>query len=269
MNTEQTENKLGSAHSDDETKQIEPAAALNEQPSSAVKKAEDYFSEMDEDEMEKLELEFSMCERLSNGEITPKNLDRLTGDEQKALNSSMMRPLEDYKYEKYDECYEEIKPLLDEENKQAIWEYNHSKIVAFITNHITKNGIMPTKSRIAHETGLTRVTVNRHLEEYRHDDKGKERRERFVFAEDVLLAALFKKALTGDTGAMKLLYEITGLHSPKNKAYHPVIQNQHNYIQINGLKLSQEELAKLEPQKLRRVESIIRKMLPLSTDKPE
>ena len=76
-----------------------------------------------------------------------------------------------------------------------------------------------------------------------------------------ILANLFKYAVTGNVKAARLFYEVTGgLDDSRGKGTH--IQNQNNYIQINGTVLSQETIKQLRPEQLNSIEAILKNALP-------
>jgi hypothetical protein len=208
---------------------------------------------------------------MDDGELTKESIKDLPINERKALTNLIHRDMSRLKDAEYDEYYEKHAELLDDLSNEAIWEENHVRIIACINNCISKNGIMPSKSLIARLTGLQRKSVAKHLESFSGDANAAERTGRFKFTQDALMASLYKKAVGGDVSAIKFLYELMGLHGKKPASLPAIpaqpnsvtIHNQHNYIQINGIKLSQEEVQQLQPEQLKQIESILVKALPV------
>ena len=72
-------------------------------------------------------------------------------------------------------------------------------------------------------------------------------------------------AINGDTKAAKLYFSVMGDLNNDHPLNNTLIQNQNNYIQINGTVLSQEAIKQLNPEQLNTIESILKEALP----KPE
>ena len=85
--------------------------------------------------------------------------------------------------------------------------------------------------------------------------------EQFKFMSSKVLAKVFKYAVNGDMRAAKFYLSAMGMYNesaPKNT----LIQNQNNYIQINGTLLSQENLKQLNAEQLNRIEAVLKTILP-------
>lgn len=156
---------------------------------------------------------------------------------------------------------EEITPT---DVKNQIWEANHMNITRAISKYIEDYGKMPSKSNIANETGLSRQTIYKHLKEYDSNPFFAEEMRKFKFMADRVLAKVFKIAVNGDTKAARLYFEVVGILS-NNANPNLSIKNQNNYIQINQLKLSQEIIKQLSPEKLSQIESIVKDVITVNT----
>jgi hypothetical protein len=77
-----------------------------------------------------------------------------------------------------------------------------------------------------------------------------------------VLAKVFQFAVNGDTGAAKLYFNVMGCLNNGQSTNGTLIQNQNNYIQINGTVLSQETIKNLNPEQLYTIESIWKTVLP-------
>ena len=108
-------------------------------------------------------------------------------------------------------------------------------------------GRMPTTTEIATKTELSRQTIHKHLKEYISHPQYLEQVEQFRFMTSKVLTKVFQFAVTGDMRAAKLYLNVIGNLNgqPSNNI---LIQNQNNFIQINGTVLSQETIKHLNPE---------------------
>lgn len=86
--------------------------------------------------------------------------------------------------------------------------------------------------------------------------------EQFKFLSSKVLATVCQLALNGDTGAAKLYFQVIGNLSNNEASNNTLIQNQNNFIQINGTVLSQEKIKQLNPDQLLQIENILKTALP-------
>lgn len=73
-----------------------------------------------------------------------------------------------------------------------------------------------------------------------------------------VLPKVFQFALNGDTGAAKLYLTAMGCLNNVQPPASTMIQNQNNFIQINGTVLSQETIKNLNVEQLNAIESILK-----------
>jgi predicted transcriptional regulator len=121
---------------------------------------------------------------------------------------------------------------------------------------------MPSKTEIANKIELSRQTVHKHLKEYANHPEHLEQIEQFRFMTSKVLAKVFQFAVNGDVGAAKLYFNIVGFMNNGQTPNNTLIQNQNNYIQINGTVLSQETIKHLNPEQLNTIETILKTALP-------
>ena len=140
--------------------------------------------------------------------------------------------------------------MFTEETKRQIWDYNHTRITVALTNLIIEKGRMPCKVDIQERTGLSRVTIDKHLKEYQNNPEYIKRAEQFTFLGDKVLAKVFSLAVNGDIKACKLYLECMGKFGTS-------INTQNNYIQINGLTISQEQIKNLQIEQLKQIQNIL------------
>jgi len=200
---------------------------------------------------------------LSLEQITPKDLEQLNEKESTLLMEIISEKFNNLKGIERDKFHKKIEPITGETAKNQVWENNHNTITWAISTLIQEYGRMPSKSEIAIKTELSRQTVHKHLKEYMSHPQYLEQIEQFKFMTSKVLAKVFQFAVNGDTGAAKLYFNVIGFmnngQSPNNNT---LIQNQNNYIQINGTVLSQEAIKNLNPEQLNMIETILKTALP-------
>jgi hypothetical protein len=160
-----------------------------------------------------------------------------------------------------DNFINKIEFLLDDDTKNQLWESNHNNITAAMSDLIHEHRRMPSKNEIAREANLSRQTIHKHLNEYMKHPIYLEHVEHFRFLSTCLLAKVYSYAANGDMGAAKLFFKVMGFLNEQT-SISTQIQNQNNYIQINGIMLSQEAVTKMDTEQLKIIENILRTALP-------
>lgn len=187
--------------------------------------------------------------------ITLKDIEGLSQAERDCLTETATQTLAKLKGEERDKFMEKIDLIVAPATKSNVWEYNHLVITEAISRFVRHHGVMPTKSAIAEETGLSRQTITKHFAAYKAQPEFAAQMEQFKFLAPKMLANVFKYASSGDMRAARLYFEMVGaLHKPQNT----VVTAQNNYIQINNTILSQENLKALTAEQLNQIENIIR-----------
>lgn len=199
---------------------------------------------------------------LSLEQITPKDLEPLSEKESTRLMEILTERFNKLKGTERDKFYKKIEPIIGNTTKNQLWEYNHNQITWAISVLMQESGRMPTKTEIATETGLSRQTVHKHLKEYTNHPQYLGQIEQFRFMTSKVLAKVFQFAVNGDTGAAKLYFNVMGFMNNGQAPNNTLIQNQNNYIQINGTVLSQETIKHLNPEQLNTIETILKTALP-------
>lgn len=194
---------------------------------------------------------------LSFEQITPIDLEQLNETERKQLMETLTERFNSLKGTERDKFYKKIELITSETTKNQLWEINHTNITCAISNLMQEYGRMPSKTEIATRTELSRQTIHKHLKEYKTHSQYLIQNEQFAFMTDKVLAKVFQFAVNGDIGAAKLFFNIVGLNNSSQQINNTMIQNQNNYIQINGVVLSQDTISKLNEEQLRNVEELI------------
>ena len=142
--------------------------------------------------------------------------------------------------------------------KNQTWEYNHLFISQAITDHIAETGMMPDKNIISNKTGLSRQTIHKHFKEYSLHPLHIEHKEKFKLMTTRVLSKVLQLALSGDMKAAKIYLSMLSENETLQQGNSTLIQNQNNYIQINGTVLSQEIIKQLSPEQLNQIENVLK-----------
>ena len=147
---------------------------------------------------------------------------------------------------------------MENSNHNDEWEHNHATISLYISTCLENAGRMPSKAQIAKATGLSRLTIHKHIKDSRNNPMFEEQEEQFKMVKDRLMGMLYQMAMKrGNVNAVRLFFEATGIVGNAKTVNKNIIENQHNYIQINETRLSQEEIKKLSPERLKQLEELL------------
>lgn len=177
--------------------------------------------------------------------------------------SLRLRVEQAYNDKKMDE-FDLIEMLLyitgDEDVKKDIrnttYETNHSIITTYSHNYLLEHRKFPTMSTIANDTNLSRQTIYNHFENGFLDTnnklvKGKIEIMSFNALENLYLIGIEDRNPT----ALKHFIQLSGLTANNNT------MQVNNYIQINNLKISTEDIKKLPVEDVLQIEKIVSKTL--------
>jgi len=206
------------------------------------------------------ETEVKINNILSLKQITENDLEPLSEAEKDLLMGLITKRFNELKGSEQDSFYRKIEPITSEVTKNQLWERNHIEITCAISVLMQEYGRMPTVTEIGTKTELSRQTIHKHLKEYTNHPQFIEQMEQYKFMSSKVLAKVFKYAVNGDMRAAKLYLSAMGMYNepaPKNT----LIQNQNNYIQINGTVLSQEAIQRLSDEQLNTIEAILKAAL--------
>ena len=196
---------------------------------------------------------------LKRDRITEADTDRLSEDEKKQFNEIVDEKMRKAGPTERDEILNKIEQILTDDTKNDFWEYNHSRIMIAIESLMLEYGRMPSRAEIAQKADLSRTTVYKHLTGYMNNPLYLEQLQKLRIMATNVLAKVYYSALAGDIGSQKLYLNCTGF---LNNGQGTQIQNQNNYIQINGMILSQETIKRLNPEQLNNIETILKAALP-------
>lgn len=193
--------------------------------------------------------------------ITKNDIEHFTTKEREQLGIVLAEKNKLLKGIERDNFHKKVEQLVDQSTKNQLWEYNHNQITCCIATLMQECGRMPTQTEIATKAGLSRQTIHKHLKEYLNHPLYLEQVDQFKFMTAKVLTKVFQYAVNGDTGAAKLYLNAMGYLNNGQGTNNTLIQNQNNYIQINGTVLSQETVKHLNPEQLNTIETILKTAL--------
>lgn len=194
--------------------------------------------------------------------VTVTDLEKLSVAEKKKAFKLMNEKYVLLKGEEKEKFVEQFIDVWDNNTKNQLWESNHIRITWAISTLMEEYGRMPTKTQIADKTELSRQTIHKHLKEYINHPQYLGEIEQFRFMTSKVLSKVYQFAVNGDIGAAKLYFNVIGFMNNGQSPNNTLIQNQNNYIQINGTVLSQETIRHLKPEQLNTIETILKTALP-------
>ncbi|MDI1355362.1 MAG: hypothetical protein PSX36_10610 [bacterium] len=112
---------------------------------------------------------------------------------------------------------------------------------------------MPTNNEIVERAELSRQTVRKHIKDYSVHPIFIEQQEKLKFITEKVLTKVFQFAVKGDIRACRLYLECMGKIGGQSN----ISNTQNNYIQINGLTISQEQIQQLPNEKQKTIRDII------------
>ncbi|MBC7743731.1 MAG: hypothetical protein H7096_01365 [Flavobacterium sp.] len=138
--------------------------------------------------------------------------------------------------------------------KRDRWYVNESKIKKCVHDHLMSNRALPTNSFISQETGLSRVTIDKHLKNYCLHEFKQEEKDKLQMLSSIALNKLYSIGMeTSNVKALKMFIDYT--HGTIGDG--SSITN--NYIQINNTRIDAILLEQIPLKDKLRIEGIILK----------
>jgi len=157
----------------------------------------------------------------------------------------------------------------DPEVRQRLKELNRNKILEAIAQFVSKYGCMPSKARLADATGLSRQTVHLHLKRAAGAPLLLPMQAQHKLMADGVMGTLLQLARKGNVQAARLymdsLFKTDAATLPQ-KQEDPMPMPQNNYIQVNGIVISQAALQEMNPEQLLQIEHTFKTVLPKHTE---
>lgn len=163
------------------------------------------------------------------------------------LNSELFLYFWEYASQKYP--VEENKEMFESQRRDQ-YIINREIILRYYKDYTLSNGRLPTITNLSAQTGLSRATVTKHFKDLKSETYLQEILEGSYILVDSILAHLYKIGVeTKNIKAMKIFLD---WHKSKISK---VLQE--NYIQINNLVISNDEIQTLPKESLLEIENII------------
>ena len=134
--------------------------------------------------------------------------------------------------------------------KRDRWYLNDSRIKDCLNKELTKNGYLPTNTQLSKATGLSRVTIDKHLKENGQSIYKTEDLDKFKVLNNLAVGRLYRIGMNNnDTKALKMFIDYTG--EPKK-----TVVNNH-YIQINNTRIDSLLIDQLPIETRNQIETLI------------
>lgn len=197
-------------------------------------------------------LEYVLSMIIEEGKLNVDEIFNLTEEERKRVATVLTCGYLTLGGEDRQKLTENVELVLSKESRNEIWERNHYCVLNQIHWQTIQSGQIPTIKDIAEQTGLSRVTVTKHLKEYYDSDTYKEKELAMKFLREKLLTKIYSFAYDGNMRAAKIFMDCTSVDTQQVK------NQQNNFIQINGVTITAEQLKTLPKEKQIQVKEIIR-----------
>ena len=190
--------------------------------------------------------------------ISPEDVSGFSEAQRKKIKMGLIKKLETCEPKEKAALVEKIVVVSnDPEMKRDIWEINHSKVVNAISACLTEYGCLPTQTNLAKRTGLCRQSIAEHLKQYRNHPSYTDHLEQLRLMKTTVLERVLAQAVSGDLKAAKIFMDTVDKTEDKSgSTTSNTIKQQNNFIQVNGVLISEEKLGQLSPEQLRQLESI-------------
>lgn len=192
----------------------------------------------------------------------PENYEQFSTWVIEKLNEAHKRVNKDYgavdKYFDLLELYYEVeRPSALPGSKRDRWELNKHKIENAIHNDLLTYNRLPTHIEICNATGLSRVTVSKHLKDGAGSDLQKGEIENYKLMTGNVLQALYRIGMKNENvKALKVYLDYFKETTP--------IRQQNNYLQINSTRIDEGIVNQLPNSARQQIENIIKEFQPLN-----
>jgi hypothetical protein len=188
--------------------------------------------------------------------VTYESLEDFSDDERKLLGETLTNKCDKATPEEKERLVNQFEAVLSPVTKHEVWENNHNCITSSISNLMQEKRRMPSVTEIATASKLSRQTVYKHLKEYKTSPVYLEQVQKFEFMTHKILTNLFIYAINGDVAAAKVCLSAFG-KLEQGQGNNTLIQQQNNFVQINGAIISQDKISRLNQNQLERLEGLL------------
>ncbi|GAA4327971.1 hypothetical protein [Flaviaesturariibacter amylovorans] len=178
----------------------------------------------------------------------------LSAEEKRALITVVVEGINNLGDRDLDRFNEQVKELLPEETRNATWERNYVIISNAIHALTIEYNRFPILEEIARETSLSRTTVQKHMKEYIGSLLHLQRTDNLIAMRETVLQRVYREATKGNVRAAKVFLEATApiASTPQN-----IRNQQNNFIQVNGLTITREQVLALPEGTRAQLETIL------------
>ena len=190
--------------------------------------------------------------------ILPEDVSGFSTAQREQIKTALIKKLETCEPKEKHALVEKIAMVSnDPELKKDVWEMNHQKVVNAISAHLTEYGFLPTQTTLAKQTGLSRQSIAMHLKAYRDQPAFTDHLEQLKLMKFTVLERVLAQAVSGDLKAAKIFIDaVDKTEERPSTTTSNTIKQQNNYIQVNGLVISEEKLGQLSPEQLLQLEAM-------------
>lgn len=180
-----------------------------------------------------------------------------SNEERDLLSQSLTKKFNEVNPDEKKNLINQFEDVISPATKYEIWETNHNSITAAISNLMQEKRRMPSVKEIAERAELSRQTVYKHLKEYKSSPVYLDQVQKYEFMTQKVLTNLFIFAINGDVAAAKVYLSAFG-KLDQGQTSNTLIQQQNNFVQINGAVISQDKISRLDSEQLKRLEQLIK-----------
>jgi hypothetical protein len=198
------------------------------------------------------DVEDALLAIINGDKLSIEDIWNLTDDQRKKIKAVLTAGFLTLIDEDREKFIENTEPILSTKSRNEIWERNHECILNVISWQTIQYRQIPTIKAIAEETKLSRVTVTKHLKEYYQTETFKEKENAFKFLREKLLTKVYSFAYDGNMRAAKIFMDATTDAPPLT-----IKNQQNNYIQVNGIVITEEQIKNLPLEKLAKIHEIV------------
>lgn len=157
-------------------------------------------------------------------------------------------------YSRYEQFMEIYRPDHVIEIRRSRWQANKYKIEYAIHRTILDCHRLPSQNELVRKTGLSRVTISKHLKEGAASEFQREELESYKLMTGNILAALYQIGMKDNNiKALKVFLDYF-----KNELNTMSIRHQNNYLQINNTRMDEYTFKSLPEHAQLKIENIIK-----------
>ncbi|WP_407498218.1 hypothetical protein [Elizabethkingia anophelis] len=179
-------------------------------------------------------------------------------EEQDYFSDEVNRRINSLQGEAQEKLYTKLDEVLHPDIKNQRWEVNHYNIMWAISTLTREHGNFPPVNLIAEKLNISRTTIYKHLKTFKESSLYKEQQQSIELMADKVIWQMYTLADRGDVKAARLFLDVAGRTGKKESGKPQQVNNQNNYIQINGMVFNEQLLNRLSPDQLNSIEGILK-----------